>query len=155
MTRGGVGPIAAQETWPLRRRVLRPRQDGDAVVLGGDEDPRALHVGARDEDGAIVGIATISPQPPPWAPNDTGAWRVRGMATAEGRRGRGIGARVLAAAVDHARAQGAVLVWCNAREGALDFYRRAGFTEAAERYVDPVLGPHVPMRLDMDGDRSG
>ena len=150
-----VVSIAAEETWPLRKRVLRPATPGDAVVLGGDGDPRALHVGARDRDGAIVGIATISPQAPPWAPDRQDAWRVRGMATADGLRGKGVGALVLDAAVRHARGHGAAYVWCNARVGALSFYERAGFMAAGERYVDPELGPHVPMQLDLDGDRHG
>jgi len=150
-----VGPIAAPDTWPLRKRVLRPHQEGDAVVLGGDDDPRAAHLGARDADGTIVGIATISPQDCPWAPDRPGAWRLRGMATADELRGRGVGALVLGAAVRHAREHGAVLVWCNARVGALDFYGRAGFVAAGERYVDALLGPHVPMQLDLEGDRSG
>jgi GNAT superfamily N-acetyltransferase len=150
-----VVPIAAADTWPLRKRVLRPAAEGDAVVLGGDDDPRAMHAGARDRDGAIVGVATISPQACPWAADRPGAWRLRGMATAEGLRGLGVGALVLDAAVRHARAHGATVVWCNARIGALDFYERAGFTAAGERYVDPDLGPHVPMQLDLDGDRSG
>jgi GNAT superfamily N-acetyltransferase len=150
-----VGPIAAQDTWPLRKRVLRPHQEGDAVVLGGDDDPRAAHLGARDADGTIVGIATISPQDCPWAPDRPGAWRLRGMATADELRGRGVGALVLGAAVRHAREHGAGLVWCNARVGALTFYARAGFVAAGERYVDPVLGPHVPMQLDLEGDGSG
>ena len=150
-----VGPIAAQDTWPLRKRVLRPHQEGDAVVLGGDDDPRAAHLGARDADGTIIGIATISPQDCAWAPDRPGAWRLRGMATADELRGRGVGALVLGAAVRHAREHGARLVWCNARVGALVFYGRAGFVAAGERYVDPLLGPHVPMQLDLEGDRSG
>ena len=150
-----VGPIAASDTWPLRKRVLRPHQEGDAVVLGGDDDPRAAHLGARDADGTIVGIATISPQDCPWAPDRPSAWRLRGMATADELRGRGVGGLVLAAAVRHARERGASLVWCNARVGALVFYGRAGFVAAGERYVDPLLGPHVPMQLDLEGDRSG
>jgi GNAT superfamily N-acetyltransferase len=150
-----VGPVRVEETWPLRRRVLRPHTEGDAVVLGGDEDPRAAHFGARDPSGELVGVATVSPQPPPWEPGRADAWRLRGMATAAERRGEGIGALVLRAALGHARAQGARLVWCNARGGALRFYAREGFVEAAEPYVDPVIGPHVPMQLDLGGDRDG
>jgi GNAT superfamily N-acetyltransferase len=150
-----VGPVAARDTWPLRRRVLRPHQHGDAVVLGGDEHPRAAHVGARDASGALVGIATVSPQPPPWAPGRDGAWRLRGMATEEGRRGEGIGAAVLREALRHVRAAGGTLVWCNARTGALRFYERAGFVAAGERYVDPDLGPHLPMQLDLQEEPHG
>jgi GNAT superfamily N-acetyltransferase len=150
-----VGPIAAADTWPLRRRVLRPHAQGEAVVLGGDEDPRAVHIGARDASGEIVGVATVFPQPCPWAPEREGAWRLRGMATAEGRRGRGIGALVLDAALRHVRGRHGRLVWCNARTGALTFYGREGFVAAGEPYVDPELGPHVPMQLDLNGERHG
>jgi GNAT superfamily N-acetyltransferase len=150
-----AGPIAAADTWPLRKRVLRPGHATDAVILGGDEDPAAFHAGARDERGAVVGIATVSPQAAPWALERRGAWRLRGMATAEGLRGRGVGVLVLGEALRHVRAQGGTLVWCNARIGALDFYARAGFRAAGERYVDADLGPHLPMQLDLGGDRHG
>jgi predicted GNAT family N-acyltransferase len=150
-----VGPVTARDTWPLRRRVLRPHQQGDAVALAGDEHPRAVHLGARDASGELVGIATVAPQAPPWDPGRSGAWRLRGMATDEGRRGEGIGAAVLREALRHVRAEGGSLVWCNARTGALRFYAREGFTPAGERYVDPELGPHVPMQLDLEEDRHG
>jgi predicted GNAT family N-acyltransferase len=144
-----VERLAVSDTWPLRKRVLRPHQEGDAVVLPGDDDPRAAHVGARDEVGRIVGVATVMPEPCPWAQEREGAWRLRGMATEEGLRGAGIGQKVLRAAIDHVRAEGGALVWCNARVGALPFYEREGFVVAGERYVDPDLGPHVPMQRDL------
>jgi predicted GNAT family N-acyltransferase len=147
VTELSVGPVAAEETWALRRAALRPGHPGEAVVLGGDEHPRAAHFAARDASGTVVGIATVSPQAPPWAPGREGAWRLRGMATADGRRGEGVGARVLGEALRHVRAQGGDLVWCNAREGAVAFYRREGFVPAGDPYVDPDLGPHVPMQL--------
>jgi predicted GNAT family N-acyltransferase len=146
-----VALVDAAATWPLRKRVLRPHQEGDAVVLGGDEDPRAAHIGARDPSGEVVGIATVSPQPCPWAPERAGAWRLRGMATAEDRRGEGIGRLVLHGALGHVRARGGSVVWCNARTPAQAFYTREGCVPAGEPYVDPVIGPHVPMQLDLEG----
>ena len=140
-----VGPVTSAETWPLRKRVLRPHQEGDAVVLAGDEHPLAAHLGARDADGRVVGVATVVPEACPWAAEREGAWRLRGMATEEGRRGAGIGRAVLRAALAHVRAQGGRLVWCNARSGAVRFYEREGFAAGAEPYDDPVLGPHLPM----------
>jgi GNAT superfamily N-acetyltransferase len=150
-----VERLAASDTWPLRKRVLRSHQEGEAVVLPGDDDPRAAHVGARDETGRVVGVASVMPERCPWAPERPDAWRLRGMATAEGLRGAGIGTRLLRAAVDHVDAEGGTLVWCNARVGALAFYEREGFTAAGERYEDPELGPHVPMQRDLRSGRLG
>ena len=150
-----LGSVAAAETWPLRKRILRPHQEGEAVVLPGDDDPRAAHIGARDASGELVGVATISPQPCPWAPERTDTWRLRGMATAERWRSAGVGGKVLRAAVEHVRAHGGMLVWCNARTGAVGFYEREGFSAAAEPYVDPELGPHLPMQRELQARDLG
>jgi predicted GNAT family N-acyltransferase len=69
------------------------------------------------------------------------------MATEEDRRGTGVGAQVLDALVAHCREHGGGELWCNARTPARSFYRRAGFTEVGEEWVDPEIGPHVRMRL--------
>jgi len=68
-----------------------------------------------------------------------------GMATDPERRGRGIGTRVLAAALDHVRAAGGTVIWCNARTPARTLYERAGFAAHGDEWVDPVIGPHVAM----------
>jgi predicted GNAT family N-acyltransferase len=67
------------------------------------------------------------------------------MATAEGQRGRGVGARTLAACVVHVLRHGGGLLWCTARTPARAFYERAGFVVHGEEWIDPVIGPHVAM----------
>jgi ribosomal protein S18 acetylase RimI-like enzyme len=62
-------------------------------------------------------------------------------------RGAGYGAAALAACVAEARARGAELVWCNAREAALGFYLRAGFVVTGERFEIASIGPHFRMHL--------
>jgi predicted GNAT family N-acyltransferase len=56
---------------------------------------------------------------------------------------------VLAAALAHARAHGAELVWCNARVPARAFYERAGFAVHGDEWEDPDIGPHVAMAVDL------
>jgi GNAT superfamily N-acetyltransferase len=74
------------------------------------------------------------------------------MATAERWRSRGIGARVLAAAVDHVLAGGGRLLWCNARLPAVPFYERAGFVRVGEEWDEPFIGPHVAMQRVLAAD---
>jgi GNAT superfamily N-acetyltransferase len=137
-----VRRVTAADTADLRRRVLR---GGRPVALPGDDDPTAVHVGAYD-GAELVGTGNVRREPAPWAP-DVPAWRLRGMATEPDRRGAGVGARVLEALVVHCRENGGGELWCNARTSARSFYRRAGFTEVGEEWVDPEIGPHVRMRL--------
>ena len=74
---------------------------------------------------------------------------IGGMGVAPEARGRGLGAQVLDELLAHARAQGATLVWCNARPRALSLYERAGFVAVGEPWDDPELGPHQRMELQI------
>ncbi len=148
-------PTAA--SYPVRHAVLRPHQGIEDVAWEGDADPTTTTFGARDRaDGVIVGVATVFPEPAPFDPAEAGVppgagsagttWRLRGMATGEGFRGRGIGSRVLEAVVGHVAAEGGDLLWCNARVlGAVAFYERAGFRTWGDEWVLASVGRHVVM----------
>jgi ribosomal protein S18 acetylase RimI-like enzyme len=116
-------------------------------VWPGDEDPRAGHVALRDESGEVVAVGSVVPE--------GAGWRVRGMATAPAARGRGLGAQALRELLEHARAQGASLVWCNAREPAVGLYERAGFVVVGEPFDVPGIGPHRRMELQVEGLADG
>jgi GNAT superfamily N-acetyltransferase len=160
----GVNHLAAQNgrilvervppsvTHPLRRRVLRPGQPAAAARLAADAHPRAAAFAARDDDGSVVGTAIVVPAACPWLPEREDGWRLRGMATEERRRGAGVGSQVLAAVLEHVRAQGGRLVWCHARVPARRFYESAGFVAVGDEWVDPEIGPHIRMWREVAPD---
>lgn len=135
-----VEQVRAEVTLPLRRRVLRPHQT--LAELAAEDRPGTVHHAAF-AGGAVVGCASVRPEPPPWDPGAPSAWRLRGMATDPDRRSTGVGAAVLAAATRFVVEQDARLVWCSARIPALAFYVRHGWVEHGERWEDPHIGPHV------------
>jgi GNAT superfamily N-acetyltransferase len=138
--------VGLENTLALKQRVLRPHQTIDELARE-CADLADLTCFAAVEDGHVIGIATVHREAAPWAPDDAPAWRLRSMATEDGRRGGGIGAAALAAAVDHVRSQGGGLLWCNARTPAVSFYERAGFRTRGEPWVDAAIGPHIAMFL--------
>jgi len=146
-----VTRVDAAATYPLRQRVLRPGRPPGAARFAIDDDPSTASFAARTPDGEVVGTAVVYPAPCPWFPDRPRAWRLRGMATAPDRRGRGIGAHVLRAALAHVNAVGGDLVWCNARAPAQRFYERAGFRTHGAPWDDPEIGPHIGMWLDLVG----
>ena len=148
-----VERVPAGVTFRLRRSVLRPHETYDELVLPGDDDPDTGHFAAFDDEGEVVGTSTVRREAPPWDPDRAPAWRLRGMATADGLRGQGIGAKVLAATIDHVAAEGGGLLWCNARTPAVDFYRRAGFETRGEVWEEPEIGPHIVMLRWVDPAR--
>ncbi len=157
-------PLAA--TADLRRRVLRPTARPDeptwssvpvpgsatfAVLLGAGAGAAA----SSGTAGEPVVTVTVMPEPCPWRAGAAAPWRLRGMATAEGWRGRGIGRLALDAAVDHVTRAGADLLWCNARLAAVPFYERAGFVVEGPEFDVVGIGPHRPLALPRSARPGG
>jgi GNAT superfamily N-acetyltransferase len=150
-----VERVGAAVGLPLRQRVLRPHETVEQLRSRDDDAPETGNYVAFAGD-EVVCTASVRREAPPWDAADEHAWRLRGMATAEGWRSRGVGAQVLAAVLQHVAAHAGCLLWCNARVPAVAFYRRAGFETRGDEWVDPVIGPHVAMERAVasavDGD---
>lgn len=132
----------AAATRGLRRAVLRPAWPADSPMHG-DENPDAVHFAAVDGPGDVVGACLALPRPYPHRPDEPYAWQLRGMAAADGHRGHGIGAQVLAFATDHVAARGARLLWCEARTSAVTFYELHGYAVEGAEYLHAESGiPH-------------
>jgi ribosomal protein S18 acetylase RimI-like enzyme len=129
--------------------VLRPNQTLADTVYPGDDLTDTVHLGASVEgdgdgdDSRLVGIASLYREDRAGGP--PGGWRLRGMATDADVRGAGFGAELLAACTEHVAAAGGSELWCNAREAAIGFYRRAGFEVVSNPFEVPGIGPHVVM----------
>jgi GNAT superfamily N-acetyltransferase len=137
--------VKAAECLPLRERILRPGQPPSAWTYAQDEDPRAAHFGLR-QGKALVGVASLLPEPRAGASYGTGPeqWRLRGMAVDSERRGKGLGRMLLQAVQAVAQQRGGGL-WMTARVGVRPFYERFGCKAEGEVFDLPGGGPHVLM----------
>lgn len=140
--------IEAAATHPLRQRVLRPHQPPEALHYPGDLEPGAVHLGAFDATGALVGIASLSIEPQPGRATSR-TFRLRGMAVEPSLQGGGLGSQLVGACVAEGRAAGMEAIWCNARTSAERFYRRLGFLRVGDRFEIEGIGPHYVMRRDL------
>jgi GNAT superfamily N-acetyltransferase len=131
-------PIAA--TRVLRQSILRSHETIEQVAA--QEPAEAFAAGGFDGE-RLIAVGIVEPGGEP------GRWRVRGMATAPGERGRGVGRGVLDALLEHARASGGTHVWCNARVPARTFYERAGFHACSDAFELPPIGPHLVMEREL------
>ena len=138
-----IRTILAEETRPLRQRVLRPGQCLEQLDYPGDAAPDTGHLGAY-LDGELVGIASVYSEPMPGA-DAPQAWQLRGMATLESLRRTGVGQSLLEACIAHAVARGGTHLWCNARTSALAFYHALGFQTEGAEFELPEIGPHYRM----------
>ena len=144
-----VERVPVADTLALRARVLRPGGPPESARVPGEDHPEAAAYAALD-DGEIIGCVVLFPDLCPDLPDRAaGSGRIRGMATATEWRGAGVGGAVLDAALEHVRAGGGDLVWCNARTPARRLYERAGFRQVGEEWIEGDLGPHVRMWCEL------
>lgn len=142
-----VHEIDVAQTRALRHTVLRAHQSIEQLAR---EEPAGVFAAGAFTEGELVAVGLVAPD------GERGGWRIRGMATAPDRRGRGLGAQVLDALLAHAAAMRARRVWCNARTPARTFYERAGLYVTSGEFELPQIGPHFVMelRFDDEGDRA-
>ena len=150
-----VRRVPAEAVRPLRTAVLRPGWEPGRLATYPEDEAVAVHIAAY-ADGAEApgGVGTVYAEPPPaalageidgaaYAPG--AAWRLRGMATSDAARGSGLGRAVLDGCFDVVRQSGGGFLWCNARLGAVGFYRRMGLATAGPEFEIDGIGPHYVM----------
>ena len=125
---------ARHEAAHIRELVFVREQGVPAEIEMDAQDAQCEHALAHDADGIALGTGRLLPD-----------GHVGRMAVLKEWRGRGVGALLLQALVDRARARGDATVRLNAQTVAAGFYRRYGFEVCGPGFVEAGI-PHVPMQ---------
>jgi N-acetylglutamate synthase-like GNAT family acetyltransferase len=101
---------------------------------------------ALDDDGVLIGTARLLPETEPGA-----ARQVRQLAVDPKRRGSGVASALMAAIEYRAAQEGAREIFLHARNTAIDFYERLGYSTAdGDPFVSELTGiPHRTMRKSL------
>ena len=133
------GSADYQAALDLRLEVLRS-------PLGLTFDPADLakeaseiHLGAFEGDRLVATLILI--------PHGDEA-KMRQVAVAPDRQGQGIGGKLVAFSEDFARAAGFSAMALHARETAVEFYERLGYTAYGEPFIEVTI-PHRAMRREL------
>ncbi len=130
--------IEADRVIDLRHRVLRAGLPRDSAVFPGDDSPGTLHFGAFVDETILCCASFFSN-----SHRDEPAWQLRGMATEEAFRGKGIGRALLSFAEASILSENSLrLFWCNARVPAVRFYQSVGWQIDSDIFEVPTAGPH-------------
>lgn len=72
-------------------------------------------------------------------------YQLRGMAILEQYQKQHYGKYLLEEAIETLKTKSVDLIWCNARESAINFYLKQGFTIKGSSFDIPKIGPHYLM----------
>ena len=125
--------ISAQDTIPIRHRVLWPNEPPEYCEVDGDDN--ALHFGVIQGE-ELVCVASIF--------IEKDAARLRKFATLQEYQGQGIGTFMLNFLVKEVKNLGIPLFWLDARESAIEFYQRFGFLPEGKQFFKNNV-PYVKM----------
>jgi predicted GNAT family N-acyltransferase len=126
----------------LRHAILRPDHDISHFYFDGDDEANTKHFAAILSQ-QIVGVASIYDHAPINSASPKNQWQLRGMAIAQTHQRQGIGKQLLNAIIKYMEQQHPdSLLWCNAREHAIDFYAMMGFEIHGEAFMIPDVGMH-------------
>lgn len=125
---------------PLRTTVFVHEQGVPAELEMDERDAVCIHALAVS-DGQAVATGRLLPA-------EAGVARIGRMAVARAWRGKGLGASVLAALMQAARARGDREIELHAQLHAAPFYDKLGYTRVGAVYEEAGI-PHVNMRCPL------
>jgi predicted GNAT family N-acyltransferase len=137
--------ITPDDVLAIRNEVLRDgKLTNEECRFPTDTIPGAFHLGYYVND-ELACIASFYPQS--YGEFINVGYQLRGMATIEQQRGKGLGTLLVNFAIVYLQGQRANYLWCNARKVALKFYMNCGFEVVSTEFDVPGIGPHYVMYL--------
>ena len=135
--------VNAEAIRPLRHSELRKGQDFSTTSYLRDHDHETFHMACFKEEKIVV-CATFYPEHTEKSQAEN-AYRLRGMATEEGKRRKGYGKEIIKKIEKILIKKKQNYIWCKARLEALEFYKKLGFLVIGEKFNIKDIGPHYIM----------
>ena len=125
-----------EDVWQLRNEVLRKPLGLELTREEVLQETKQIHLAAF-ASRELLGCVLLVPL--------QGEIKLRQMAVSEKARGRGIGKELLVAAETLAKKLGYSMIFCHARESAVDFYKSNGWIVEGSRFIEVTI-PHFSMK---------
>ena len=135
--------INSIDTYPVRHEVLRKGKPIETCQFKGDDDENTIHFGLYQNE-RLIGIISIFKEKNDLF-SETNQFQIRGMAVLEVFQGKGFGAELVKEAENHCINLNADLIWFNARENAVPFYKKLNYIIIGDSFLIPDVGIHFAM----------
>ncbi len=130
-----------EKYYDLRWRILRRPWNQPKGSEKDDLETQSIHLMAC-EKGKPLGVGRVHF-------NSSKEAQVRYMAVEEDLRGKGIGTKILKALEKNAKRKGADHIVLNARESAVEFYKKHGYRIVGKAHTLFGVIPHYGMRKEL------
>lgn len=142
-----IKQISAAQTYPVRKEVLRKNIDLP-YKLAGDFNEDTFHLGAFKGEELVGVVSFMKVSLNSFTINKQ--YQLRGMATIAEVRGEGFGEALVKEAISILSNKKQEIIWCNARELAVGFYKKCGFKVMGDVFDIKKVGPHYKMYIKLN-----
>ena len=138
-----IKKINSIDTYPVRHEVLRKGKPIETCQFKGDDDENTIHFGLYQNE-RLIGIISMFKEKNDLF-SETNQFQIRGMAVLEEFQGKGFGAELVKEAENHCISLNTDLIWFNARENAVPFYKKLDYIIIGDSFLIPDVGIHFAM----------
>lgn len=135
-----IKEIDAQTTYAVRHPVLRNGRPLADCVFEGDDLLSSIHLGAYHQ-GTLIGVLSAYRKKHKKFPLANG-YQIRGVAVLPSYQNKGIGKKLMAEIESLLCTKKEVLLWLNARESAMAFYKKINYVPLGKPFSIPLIGTH-------------
>ena len=138
-----IKKISASETYKVRHPVLRTGKPIESCIFDGDEHENTFHLGLYIEN-KLAAVASFLKNNNPLI-IEKHQYQLRGMAVIEEFQKKGLGKDILNFAESLLKQENTEVIWCNAREIAVNFYKNCNYKIIGNTYTIKNIGLHYTM----------
>lgn len=135
--------ITSQDTFAVRQPVLRPGKTVETCIFDGDDLPTTIHFGIFEGE-VLAGIISVFKASHDFF-TEKGQYQIRGMAVLDSFQKRGLGEKLVRHTEVYVSNLQGERIWFNAREIAVGFYERMGYSIIGDAFPIGDIGPHYVM----------
>ena len=135
--------INSNETHSVRHPVLRAGKPIESCVFEGDDLETTIHMGIFVKDH-LIGVCSFYQNSSPKI-LEIPQYQLRGMAILKAFQGKGLGKIILRHGEKLLNEKKSKVIWCNARELAVNFYKKNNYKIVGEPFSIKNIGVHYVM----------
>ncbi|MEW4924327.1 GNAT family N-acetyltransferase [Algibacter sp. 2305UL17-15] len=138
-----IKQINAEDTYTVRHPILRAGKPIATCAFDGDDLESTIHLGLFSNNN-LIGVASFMKNKNEWFNNKL-QYQLRGMALLKEHQGLGLGKMMLSYGENLLKLRNIKIVWCNARETALNFYKQNDYSTIGKPFEIAEIGVHYTM----------
>jgi len=135
-----IKKITAFDTIIVRHPILRPGKPIETCHFKGDDLLTTVHFGLYVENQLVAVISAFKVQNKLFS--EENQYQIRGMAVLEEFQKMGFGEELLKHCENKIKLKKGNLIWFNARETAVGFYKKSGYEIIGGQFEITDVGPH-------------